>query len=160
MLHRMPTQNPRLTITLTPEVAAVLKSMSEASGNSQSSIVGELLQASVPVFERVTSAIAAAREMEQSAKDEIAAGLERAQKRLEKQLPLHLATIDEGLRPLLEHAEEVRRRRARTDARTRSGRTAARGAKGGATPVPVTRGSGSTSGGPAGSRKGKARGRV
>ena len=144
-MHLMPTQNPRLTITLTPAVAAVLKSMSEASGNSQSSIVGELLEVSVPVFERVTKALLAARDMEEAAKGEIAAGLGRAQSRMEQQLPLHLAELDEGIRPLLDHAEDVRRRRARAaggapapaGARQPDGR-----APRVSTPVPVTRGSG------------------
>ena len=112
----MPTQNPRITVTLTPEVAAVLQAMSEETGSSQSAIVGELLAVSMPVFERVVQAARAARVMQESARSEIAAGLGRAQERLEAQIPLHLATIDEGFRPLLEHAEQVKRRAGRTHA--------------------------------------------
>ena len=38
----MPTQNPRLSITLKPEVAAVLRRVSELAEKSQSAFVAEL----------------------------------------------------------------------------------------------------------------------
>jgi hypothetical protein len=134
----MPTANPRITITLTPEVHAVLREMSECTGNSQSAIVGGLLQTSLPVFERVVQAIRAARAIEVSAQTEIAAGLERAQDKLEDQMGLFLGTMDEAIKPVLQEAEKVARRAG--SGRTRSGRTGP--AVQGSTPVPVTRGSG------------------
>ncbi len=121
-MHRMPTLNPRITITLTPSVAVVLREMSHLAGNSQSAVVGELLEMCLPVFERVVAALKAAASIQESAKTEIAAGLERAQAKLEQQMGLNLGEMDELLRPLMETAEKVARR--------------------GSTPVPVTRGSG------------------
>lgn len=141
MVHLMPTLNPRVTITLTPAVAAVLRELSKLAGNSQSAIVGELLQTSLPVFERVVTALKAAQSIQQSATSEIAAGLHRAQSKLEDQLGLMLGDVDESMRPLLEEAEKIARR---------GGRTAPLGAvlppRARSTPVLVTRGSGSQPG--------------
>jgi hypothetical protein len=122
MLHLMPTLNPRVSITLTPAVSAVLKEMSKLTGNSQSAIVGELLETSLPVFERVCTILRAAASVQESAKSEIAAGLDRAQSRLEEQIGLQLSDFDEIARPLLDAAEKVDRRpgvRAQTAGSTR-----------------------------------------
>lgn len=152
-MHPMPTSNPRITITLTPAVAAVLREMSTLAGNSQSAIVGELLETSLPVFERVVQALRAAVTIRDSAKTEIADGLERAQAKLEAQLPILMGEMDDTFRSLLEVAEKVTRRGARaTDARrARAG--------GGAqlrvvTPVPLTGGSGGHQKAKTGGRKG------
>jgi polyhydroxyalkanoate synthesis regulator protein len=147
----MPTTNPRITITLTPGVAAVLRELSKLAGNSQSAIVGELLETSLPVFERVVSALRAAATIQESAKTEIASGLERAQSKLEKQMGLMLGDMDETMRPLLEQAEKVARRGAAPiGAATKRGRT----------PVPLTGGSGHPKVGKNGKRAGGQRGRV
>lgn len=138
----MPTANPRITITLEPSLHAVLRRMSELTGNSQSAIVSELLGTSRPVFERVVAALEAAREIKDTANDEIAAGLRRAQDRLEGQLGLMLEAIDEANAPLLAEVEKVQRRRAGAGGSRAAGGTAAVSAPGGSTPVPVTRGSG------------------
>jgi hypothetical protein len=151
----MPTLNPRITITLTPAVATVLRELSKLAGNSQSAIVGELLETSLPVFERVVAALRAADTIQSSAKAEIAAGLDRAQAKLEGQLGLLLEDMDDGIRPLLEHAEKVHRRGA-----TAGKRSAAVVPLRRSTPVPVTRGSGPTKGHPKHPPKAKARGRV
>lgn len=130
----MPTVNPRITITLTPAVATVLRELSKLAGNSQSAIVGELLEMSLPVFERVVTALKAAAAIQESAKTEIAAGLERAQGKLEDQMGLMLGDMDETLRPLLEQAEKIARRGAAAVGAASNGRPS--------TPVLVTRGSG------------------
>ena len=56
----MPTPNPRLTITLEPSTAAQLRRMSELTGNSQSSMISELLSQSAPVFDRLITVLEAA----------------------------------------------------------------------------------------------------
>jgi hypothetical protein len=150
----MPTTNPRLTITLTPAVAAVLRELSGLAGNSQSAIVGELLETSLPVFERVVQAMRAAVTIRDSAKAEIADGLERAQAKLEAQLPLVMGHMDAAFLPLLEEAEKVTRRGPRAT-EARAARTGARGhLRGGSTPVALTGGSGSTKKVHTGGRKG------
>ena len=110
MLHGMSKLNPRITVTLTPACAAVLRELSGLARNSQSAIVGELLETSLPIFERVVSALRAASSIEASAKREIAAGLDRAQVRLEEQAGLLLSEMDVNMRPLLDAAEKVSRR--------------------------------------------------
>ena len=96
MMHLMPTSNPRITVTLTPEVHAVLKRMSELTGNSQSAIVGDLLLSSRDVFARVVTVLEAAAVAQGTVNEEIKAGLDRAQVKLEQQLGLALETLDEG----------------------------------------------------------------
>lgn len=169
-MRSMPTINPRITITLTPEAHAVLREVSAATEQSQSAIVGELVQMSLPVFQRVAAAVKAARAVEATAKGEIVASLERAQHRLEGQMRLQLHDMDEAFRPLLEHAEKVHRRSSSPggagagegEVRPRSVRAApspapAEPGRGkGSTPRPVTRGVGSP---PAGSGRGKGKGR-
>ena len=63
----MPAVNPRITITITPELHAVLRRLSELSGQSQSGIVGELLGESVPVFERMVTVLEAAQKLKAEA---------------------------------------------------------------------------------------------
>jgi hypothetical protein len=106
----MPTVNPRITVTVTPSVAAVLAELSEVSGQSQSSHVAELLEASLPVLQRVVLTIRAAKDVQQDARDNIVAGLERAQAKAEKQLDLLIEGWDEASAPLLAQAESIRRR--------------------------------------------------
>ena len=60
MMHPMTTQNPRLTITLQPTIAAQLKELSRLTGNSQSSLIAELLDGSSAVFARVIQVLTAA----------------------------------------------------------------------------------------------------
>lgn len=112
----MPTINPRITITLKPEVHAVLKRLSALTENSQSAIVSELLESSLSVFERMVSLLETAKKIKaegMQVPDEFLAGLEAAQGRLEGQLGLALGDIDAGCRPVLEVAEKVRRRAGR-----------------------------------------------
>ena len=56
----MPTSNPRITITLQPAVSAILKRVSDLTGDSQSSVVASLLEQSMPVFERLVQVLEAA----------------------------------------------------------------------------------------------------
>lgn len=157
MLRSMTTTNPRLTVTLTPAVAAVLRELSKVGGQSQSAIVGELLQVSVPIFERVVLALRAAETVQAGAKAEIAAGLERAQAKLESQMALVLNQFDDAHKPLLEEAEKVSRRGtgdAGAGMRAARPATAAAVRKALATPVPLTGGSGHPKRGKTGRGKG------
>jgi hypothetical protein len=147
----MPTANPRISITLTPAVAAVMRELSAVTGNSQSAIVAELLETSLPVFERVVKVLRAAETAQIAVKQEMAAGLDRAQTRLEEQMGLQLAEMDGLTKPLLEHAEKIARRGgggARSVASTRPAplpEVVKVAKKGLVTPVAVTRGSGTKS---------------
>lgn len=111
----MPAVNPRITITLTPETHAVLRTLSTLTGNSQSAIVGELLNESRPVFDRMVQVLQAAQKLKAAADEDRSTWLkamDKAQAKLERQLSLSLETMDDGTRPLLHAAEKVRRRAA------------------------------------------------
>lgn len=126
----MPATNPRLTITLKPSTATLLRRISELTGNSQSSLIAELLESSEPMFERLVTLLQAATEAKASITADMVAGLEEAQTKLEGQLGLTFDTWDAAAKPLLEHAEKVTRR-----ARAAGGPRAA-GGSGGAVPTP------------------------
>lgn len=129
----MPTKNPRLSVTLTPELSAVLDRLSVLADNSKSSLVAELLAEAVPIFERMITVLEAAHTLKAQASGgmaEIGAGLARAQARMETQLGLCLDDLDEGVRPILEQAEKVTRRGARGGAVART-----RATRSGATPM-------------------------
>ena len=106
----MPAKNPRLTITLQPLIAAQLRRLSELTGNSQSSLISELLDGSAPVFERMIRVIEAAQQAQQSIKGSLVAGLDDAQTKVEQQLGLVLDIFDDATRPLLDQVEQVQRR--------------------------------------------------
>ena len=121
----MPTQNPRISVTLTPEVSAILRRVSELADKSQSAFVAELLEQSVPVFQRMVRILEAAKAAKASGASDLVGNLDEAQARIEQQLGLALDSMDEGFRPLLEAAEEVKRRRAGAGGAPRSGAPAA-----------------------------------
>lgn len=108
----MPTVNPRITITLEPSVHAVLRRVSELTGGSMSSMIGELLKQSEPVFTRMVRVMEAAVAARESLSTEMVESLDRAQAKLEGQLGLAIDDMDEGFRPILEEAERVKRRAA------------------------------------------------
>jgi hypothetical protein len=108
----MATSNPRITITLNPAVSAVLREMSELTGNSQSSMVAELLEESRPVFEKMVKLLRAAELAKDEVRQSIAKGLDEAQARVEAQLGIAGDLFDGSTDDLLKRAEEVRRRRA------------------------------------------------
>lgn len=131
----MPTQNPRLTVTLEPSVAARLRRVSELTGNSQGSMVADILSQSAPVFDRLIKLLEAAEVAQVAAREEAASRLEKAQGKIEQQLGLLLDWMDEGSRPLIDRAEEVQRRRARSAAGSARATARARPAEGRATPL-------------------------
>ena len=109
----MPTKNPRLTMTLTPTIAAQLRRLSELTGNSQAALVSELLEGQEKVFAKLIHVLEAAH----VAKEQMVAGLtedmEKAQAKIEAQLGLVLDDFDQGFAPLVAEAEKIRRRSGR-----------------------------------------------
>lgn len=130
----MPTKNPRISVTLTPELSSILDRLSALTGDSKSAMVADLLNQSAPVFERMIAVLAAAETLKAQATEgleSIGHGLKRAQERIESQLGLVLDDLDQGTRPILEAAEKVTRRGARVGGR----RARARAPRSGATPM-------------------------
>lgn len=109
----MPTSNPRITITLEPSVAAQLRRMSQLTGNSQSSMVSEILMQSSSVFERLITVLEAAEKAQIAAREESAERLKDAQEKVERQLGLVFDFFESAEKTLLDEAERISRRRAR-----------------------------------------------
>lgn len=106
----MPAKNPRLTITLQPTLAAQLRKLSELTGNSQSALIGELLEGSGPVFDRMIQVMEAAKTAKEAMRGRIAGDIEQAQSRLEEGLGMALEGFDQWTCSLLDEAEAVTRR--------------------------------------------------
>lgn len=109
MMHLMPTHNPRLTITLDPAIADCLRRLSEATGSSQSRLIAELLEGSVPVFERVIKTIELAKTASSEIRGKLASDMEEAQKRVESQMGFALDEFD-SISKSLEPSKTVKRR--------------------------------------------------
>ena len=128
----MATKNPRLTITLTPSLAAQLRRLSELTGNSQSSLIAELLDGSGPVFDKMIQVLEAAAVAKDSIRGRIAGDLDEAQRKLEGALSMAQEGFDLFTKPLLEEAEAVGRRARQGHAK------AGRGGRGGTPPTPIS----------------------
>lgn len=111
---RMTTKNPRLTITLKPATSAQLVALSRLTGQSQSSLIAEILESSSPVFDRMIQVLEAATQAKQELKHRMASDLEGAQGRLEQQLGIVMNDFDAFTGDLLEDAEGVSRRARRS----------------------------------------------
>lgn len=137
MLH-MPSKNPRLSVVLTPSVAATLAALSEETGDSASSLVRGLLEQTEPALQRMLQLVRAAKH----AKGDIGAGVGQALDRVVSDLEEALVVADHrvgrAMRDLVQTAETVKGRRRSTTGG--AGRAAAAAVS---DPRLVTRGSGS-----------------
>lgn len=136
----MPATNPRLSVVLSPSLAATLQAISLETGESASSLVRTLLEQTEPALVRMLELVRAAK----AAKGQISDGMRGSMDRVVDDLHDALAVADARtgrvVADLVSQAEGVRGRRrpaARTGVARPSGRTEAP-----STPVPVTRGSG------------------
>ena len=158
----MPSKNPRLSIVLSPGVAATLAAISKETGDSVSSLVRGLLEQTAPALERMLELVKAAK----ASKGQIAAGVAGSMDRVIDDLQSALQRADKAagqvLIDLVGQAETVKgRRRGATGAARRPAsadsavyplppaKVQAHADTNGissavavSTPVPVTRGSG------------------
>ncbi len=109
----MPTLNPRITVTVTPRVAAALSRFSQVTGRSQSAMVGEILEESVPMMTKMIKVIEAAKSVESTMAASLMEPFETAQAHIEKQLGLSLDAADAISSDLLADVEAIGRRSAR-----------------------------------------------
>ena len=127
----MPAANPRISVTLTPSMDAILKRLSDVSGQSKSSIVAELLETSQPVFERMAVILETAKTATQEAKERMASNLEEAHLKLVEQAGVIGDLFEEQTADLVGELEQIGRRK---------GKSAARGAReDGAAATPASR---------------------
>lgn len=137
----MATLNPRLSVTLKPSTAALLQRMSELTDQSRSSIVSEILESSEPVFERMVEVLQAAKLIKNDLKEGTKARLEKAESQLHEQLGMTMDIFDDSFRPILDAAEDIKRRAPRGRA-VGDARSAHLRHEPAALPPHVTRGSG------------------
>lgn len=74
----MPTLKPRITITLSDEQHATLQSLAELQGVSMSSVVVDLVDTALPVFQRLVSILHNASQAPQAVLDGLGASLNSA----------------------------------------------------------------------------------
>ena len=90
-----------------------MRKLSELTGNSQSSLIGELLEGSGPVFDRMIQVLEAAKVAKESMRGKIADDIEQAQAKMEGALGIVLEGFDQWTGSLLDEAEAVTRRARR-----------------------------------------------
>ena len=103
----MATKNPRLTITLKPELSAHFRRLSDLTGQSQSSIISELLAGSEPVLERMIRVLEAAEAAKGAIRGRVARGLDDAQQHLEGVLDIACGGFDSALQELESFAQNA-----------------------------------------------------
>ena len=107
----MSTQNPRITITLEPTQAALLRDMSALTKQSQSSLIADLLKELTPVWGKMREVLLAAEMVKENLNETFVKDMDEAQARVEKQLGLTLDEMDGFTAPLIELAEKINRRK-------------------------------------------------
>ena len=122
-LHRlcitMPTINPRITVTLTPDQHLLLREMARLTNTSQSALIGEILTELTPVWSKMRTLLMAAEQARGAINDSFIHDMDAAQAKVEEQLGLTIAALDEFQLPLLELSQKVERRKGRETAGTR-----------------------------------------
>lgn len=93
MVHHMATSKPRLTITLEPSHHAVVSDVARLRHVSKSTVVTEMLAASIPALERVSKLLAALEAAKSGGyTSDFAANLEEAERTL---APLLAAALEQ-----------------------------------------------------------------
>lgn len=90
----MATKKPRITITITDHQHAIFSTLSKATGQSMSSIICELIEASEPVVERMAAIASQVREQRTSELDRMRFNLDKAQNEIEPLAALALDQLD------------------------------------------------------------------
>ena len=152
----MATEKPRINMALRREYYDVVTRLAKLQKRSRSAVVVELLEAAIPVLERVVVAGEAAQRAQSTAREELRSSLEKAEAAILPHVNAAMGQLDAFLvdsleTPLVDTARGApsAARTERSEVAPRRGRpTALKRARG---PRPVTRGPGR------GSRTGKAR---
>lgn len=106
----MPAKSPRISVTLKPSTYAVLQRLASLSKQSQSAIVGELVEVTEPILERSCRVLEAAATASAEVKARVRTTMEQAEQVLDRQLGLMLADVDHRTADLVDGLEAVKRR--------------------------------------------------
>lgn len=90
----MATTKPRITVTLTERQHRVLKAMSDYGGQSMSAFIGEVLEQSLPVLERMAESFRRIRAAQDEQKRRIVQELDQAQTEMEPMLDQVIGQFD------------------------------------------------------------------
>ena len=118
----MPTKKPRVNITLTQNQYNVFKSLSDSSGQAMSSLIVEIIELSMPTFERMAATFQQLKKARDIDRARMAEAFEETQSVLE---PLALSAVGQFDRFLGKIDEAVAADCARSEARTRAAAAAA-----------------------------------
>lgn len=109
----MPTTNPRVNVTLSPSLDALVARMARLQEVSKSQVLRELLEAAEPALQRAATFMEAASQVRAEVLGGIGQSLEQAQDSLERRMQGELAKLDALTADLVDQAEAVRGRRRR-----------------------------------------------
>ena len=110
MGYDAPMKNPRITITLQPKTHAIIKELSRLNDESQSAIVGSMLEQVTPVLERMIAIMQAAEQAKDAVRGRLAGDMEAAQAKVEQSLGIVMEQFGEMEQPFLELFEDIKRR--------------------------------------------------
>ena len=88
----MATTKPRITVTLTPRQHEVMKIISDCGGQSMSSLLGELIEVSLPTFERMANTFQKLKDARTQERARMVEAFDEAQSALE---PIANAAVDQ-----------------------------------------------------------------
>lgn len=131
----MPTVNPRINVTISPQLDLVVQRMATCQRVSKSQVLRELLEAAEPALQRAVVLMEAAAGAAGAMKEGFAQSLNRAQSRAEAHLSAMVGEMDQTSLDLVQQAEAIRGRRprvpkARTHASPKGGGSPALGVAG------------------------------
>jgi hypothetical protein len=107
----MPTTNPRVYVTLSPELDSLVGRMSALERISKSQLIREMLEAAQPTLGKACALMEAASKASKGARTDLADSLEHSQSVLEAELENMLQAVASHSGDLVSMAEEVRGRR-------------------------------------------------
>jgi uncharacterized protein involved in exopolysaccharide biosynthesis len=138
----MPTSNPRINVTLSPSLDAIVVRLSELQRVSKSQVLRELVEAAEPALAQAVDLMEQLRGVNESVRKSFVRSLDVEQAKLEKSQASLLAGMRQASADLVGQVEAVKGRRpARSSAQRRPGGTAPAPSGGGKTPRSLKGGS-------------------
>lgn len=107
----MPALNPRISVTVQPSVEAVLSRLSSLTKQSKSSLIADLLDSSMPIFQRMVTVLEAASMAKDSLRTQALSDLEDGERKLQELLGVTMDIFDSHTLPIIQQAEEITRRK-------------------------------------------------
>lgn len=113
----MPTKNPRINLSVPPDLYDLIQRLGKVSGKSMSAAIVEMLEEGRPVLERVVVVGEAARKLQDDAKGAFRAKVEETEASIESHLQAAIGQADMFLSGLEQKVQQAQKAaRAQTDA--------------------------------------------